>query len=178
MPQNPALRRRLPTKADQDGEKIPDTNEDEGDEANFAEVMEESTDEEEDEEDTMTVEKLTPQVGLYYSELREKIAEIIESFEVQLGIIVLIALDVTASVLLLLSQLGVENSPIKPTSIWAEALQRFSGFSIFFFMLELALLVFAGGANFFSHYGYGLDVLIVSYLFYADLTGISKGKTY
>jgi hypothetical protein len=105
--------------------------------------------------------------------------KLMELFEVQLAIIVLIYLDMIASVLVLLAEFGVfdesegssssllEQQPLAATIFGISAgilrvASSFAGFTVFFFMVEIAALVFVYGTAFFTHVGYLLDFVIVA----------------
>lgn len=54
-------------------------------------------------------------------------------------------------------------------------LQSFTGFTMIFFVIEVAMLLAAFRGKFFRHLGYVLDLAVISICVYHDLAGMSKG---
>jgi len=53
--------------------------------------------------------------------------------------------------------------------------QSFTGFTIFFFILELVALVLAFRSSFFTHVGNLVDLAVVGLCLYAEVNGESRG---
>lgn len=54
--------------------------------------------------------------------------------------------------------------------------QSFTGFTVIFFAIEVALLLAAFRGKFFQHLGYVVDLLVVSTCLYQELAGKGKGQ--
>ena len=110
--------------------------------------------------------------------MRNSLGNLVESREVQMVLIVLIYSDLIASTFRLLiiqdqqrhisstdNELGEDES----FSILLRALESFTGFTLFFFMLEIGALMFSFGPRFFTHLGYGTDALIITLCLASEL---------
>jgi len=94
-----------------------------------------------------------------------------ESFEVQLITLCLIALDVATAVTNMLLDCGTTTSRLP---ILSKIIQSFSGFTIFFFLLELMALIFAFRLSFFTHAGNIIDTVVVATCLIWEVNGESR----
>ena len=97
------------------------------------------------------------------------VGDFIEKFEVQLVVILLIALDcaaVLAELFLGLGALGAK-SPLLDSA--GALLDSFTGFTIFFFLIEVGLVFFAFGERALSHFGCVLDAAVVGAALYWEV---------
>lgn len=89
------------------------------------------------------------------------VGDVVEKFEVQLVVIVIIVLDCAA----VLTELAIEHGALGARSALldsaASLLDAFTGFTIFFFLIEVGLVFFAFGERALSHFGYLLDTTVV-----------------
>lgn len=102
------------------------------------------------------------------------VGDFVEKFEVQLVVIVLIVLDCAA----VLAELAIEHgalgarSPLLNSA--ASLLDSFTGFTIFFFLIEVGLVFFAFGERALSHFGYVLDTAVVVAALYWEVNMQTK----
>lgn len=94
-------------------------------------------------------------------------SKLLELPEVQSLVLLLIYVDLlsTTFLLLLSSDQGLDLISFMSPSVrysLMRAVESFSGFTLFFFLLELGILLFTHGARFLSHAGYLLDGTILS----------------
>ena len=141
------------------------------------------------------------------SGISARAGDFVELIEVQLLIVGLILLDVVASVFELLVMCGGGDTPtlvntvVRILQARARSLslsverkslgggdsaraaktrspsQSFTGFSVFFFALEMATLLVAFGGAFFVQPGYVLDMVVVAVCLYSELFGEMKGAS-
>mmetsp|Transcript_72848 Transcript_72848/g.207532 ORF Transcript_72848/g.207532 Transcript_72848/m.207532 type:complete len:211 (+) Transcript_72848:123-755(+) len=104
-------------------------------------------------------------------------ASFFESFEVQLVTLILIALDVALAVTSLLLTCG--NAPASSGLALAvlRVIETFTGFTVFYFLLELGALMFAFRSAFFGHIGNILDLAIVATCLVWEVDGRSRGAS-
>lgn len=57
-----------------------------------------------------------------------------------------------------------------------EVLKYCNALSLFFFTLELLLLLFSFGGSLLGHAGYTVDIIVLTIIYYVELTGGSRGK--
>ena len=96
-------------------------------------------------------------------------ASFFESFEVQLVTLILIALDVALAVASLLLTCGDAPASSGLALAVLRVIETFTGFTVFYFLLELGALMFAFRSAFFGHigswlvegWGLGRGVLVV-----------------
>jgi uncharacterized membrane protein len=151
--------------------------------------------------------KPTPVDTVPGSGISARAGDFVELIEVQLLIVGLILLDVVASVFELLVMCGGGDTPtlvntvVRILQARARSLslsverkslgggdsaraaktrspsQSFTGFSVFFFALEMATLLVAFGGAFFVQPGYVLDMVVVAVCLYSELFGEMKGAS-
>ena len=101
--------------------------------------------------------------------------QFIELFQVQMFIIVLIFLDVLCVAI----QFYIEERQLAETNpilaIFVRLLDSFTGFTLFFFIMELGVSIFSFQLLFFAHLGYLLDFSIILMALYWELQFQSQG---
>ncbi len=108
---------------------------------------------------------------------RLEVGRSVEMIEVQIGIVGLIYLDLVAFILYYVlfesnSMLGISEKSVQSTfevDVTARLLSSVLNFTLTVFVLEVGALLYSFGAAFFSHYGYLMDLIIVSSVIYDDL---------
>eukprot|EP00937_MAST-01D_sp_MAST-1D-sp2_P003374 g3374.t1 len=105
--------------------------------------------------------------------LGESIGEFVEMTEVQLVVIVLIVLDVAAVITEQFIELHALGSGAWVPRL-ASLLDAFTGFTIFFFLIELGLTFVAFGEAALFHVGYLVDLAVVVLALYWELNLQSK----
>jgi hypothetical protein len=109
-----------------------------------------------------------------------KWSEKLEMHEVQIGIAGLIYLDLvvftmhyvlfeSSSFIDASAQSASSNFDSNNSVVMARLLSSILNFTMFVFILEVALLLYSFGATFFSHYGYSIDLIVISAIIYDDL---------
>ncbi|RLN90391.1 hypothetical protein BBJ28_00015380 [Nothophytophthora sp. Chile5] len=123
---------------------------------------------------------------------RDPLGAIIETTEAQMAMILLIALDVCLTAVemhlrdrrdveIALQQLnnskaGAELSASLLTRVAARLLESFTGFTLFLFLIELAVLAMVFRRKFFTHAGYILDMAVVATSLAVELYAQTKGR--
>ena len=105
--------------------------------------------------------------------LSDTVGDFVEMHEVQLVVILLIVADVVAVVLELFIDLGALGNSAAVTQL-SSLLDAFTGFTIFFFLIELGLNFFAFGEAALLHVGYALDSAVVLASLYWEVNMQSK----
>lgn len=105
--------------------------------------------------------------------LSDTVGDFVEMHEVQLVVILLIVADVVAVVLELFIDLGALGQSAAVTQL-SSLLDAFTGFTIFFFLIELGLNFFAFGEAALLHVGYALDSAVVLASLYWEVNMQSK----
>ena len=103
--------------------------------------------------------------------------KLMELYEVQLLVCVLIGLDILFSTLEFVMSYNVTSLSLVPLNLQVGLLrvvQSFTGFTLFFFILELLVLVGTYGGDFFLHVGYLTDLIIVAVCAYGEVDGWGK----
>ena len=101
-----------------------------------------------------------------------------ETFEVQLLTLCLIAFDVVAAMTtMLLTCNGAPESGSAAVRAALNVMESFTGFTIFFFILELAALMVAFKGSFFVHMGNLMDVAVVGVCLAWEVQGESRGRS-
>jgi hypothetical protein len=126
--------------------------------------------------------------------LESRLGAMLETTEAQMGMILLIALDVgctalethlhdqqqLASALQQLESSGTANVVVEAASLVVRVATRlaesFTGFTLVLFWIELAVLLAALRQQFFAHSGYVLDLAIVSVSLAVELYAQTKGE--
>ena len=99
---------------------------------------------------------------------------IVEMNEIQCLMIFLSLLDLLCvSIELYMKDRYVESSIL--VSVGLRLNMAFTGFTLFFFFMELCVASFAFRWNLFSHVGYVLDFILVFISFTCEICGYSKG---
>lgn len=114
---------------------------------------------------------------------KEKIGRLLESYEVQLFIVILIYIDlVTCTIMYVLeNDVGTLTNSIKVEKVVDDDsnLMRFlsslCNFTIICFVLELCALMYSFGYKFFTHFGYLLDLIIVSLILLSNTIETNGG---
>ncbi|GMF44166.1 unnamed protein product [Phytophthora fragariaefolia] len=125
--------------------------------------------------------------------LEVRLGAILETTEAQVTMILLIALDVACTALemhlhdqqqvaLALQQLnssgdeGLDAGGSVLVRMTTRLVESFTGFTLFLFLIELAVLIAAFRRQFFAHVGYMLDVAVVAITLTMELYAQSKGE--
>eukprot|EP00903_Cladosiphon_okamuranus_P005676 g5639.t1 len=120
----------------------------------------------------------------------------VELYEVQVAVVAMIYLDLVASTAQLLPYFQAAEDETDGRAGAAEGvavgsrgngfgafalrlvsrlMHSFTGFTIIFFAIEVAMLLAAFGRRFFRHLGYVVDLLVVSACLYQEMAGKGKG---
>jgi len=102
--------------------------------------------------------------------------KLMELFEVQLLVLTCIGLDIFFSVLELIMTYN-DTSGLLPLSAHMSLLrviQSFTGFTLFFFLLEIITLMVTFKEDFFVHVGYLLDTFVVATCIFCEIDGWGK----
>lgn len=131
--------------------------------------------------------------------LQTVVGDFLETIEVQLAIVFLIALDVCCTALEmhlhdrqeLVKLQGIIDasdatastqaslmSPSLLLTVATRLVESFTGFTLFFFLIEMAVLVAAFRKLFFTHLGYVLDLVVVMGAIAYEIYAQSKGDQY
>lgn len=106
--------------------------------------------------------------------VRDAVGNFVEKFEVQLLVILLIGLDVVTVSLELFMNSGVIELRTPLMTNISQLMQSFTGFTVFFFLMEVGLVFFAFGGRCITHMGYMVDLIIVVFGLYWELNMDSK----
>ncbi|GMI12610.1 hypothetical protein TrLO_g13012 [Triparma laevis f. longispina] len=101
--------------------------------------------------------------------------KLMELFEVQLLVLSCIGLDILFSVVELIMTYNTESFlPLSTHMSLLRAIQSFTGFTLFFFLLEICTLMVTFRGEFFVHVGYLLDTTIVATCVFCEIDGWGK----
>mmetsp|Transcript_19319 Transcript_19319/g.35882 ORF Transcript_19319/g.35882 Transcript_19319/m.35882 type:complete len:338 (+) Transcript_19319:56-1069(+) len=101
--------------------------------------------------------------------------KLMELFEVQLLVLSCIGLDILFSVAELIMTYNTESFlPLSTHMSLLRAIQSFTGFTLFFFLLEICTLMITFKGEFFVHVGYLLDTVIVATCIFCEIDGWGK----
>jgi len=111
---------------------------------------------------------------------RDLLGQKLEMYEVQFGIAILIYIDLVACTIYHVmessSDIDMHGMPGSNQSydsggggIVLRMLSSVLNFTMFGFILEIGALIYSFGSSFFSHYGYSMDLIIVSAIMYDNV---------
>ena len=101
--------------------------------------------------------------------------KLMELFEVQLLVLMCIGLDIFFSVLELIMTYNDESLlPLNAHMSLLRVIQSFTGFTLFFFLLEIITLMVTYKEDFFLHVGYLLDTVVIATCIFCEIDGWGK----
>jgi len=100
----------------------------------------------------------------------------VEAYEVQIFVVALVYFDLIASVFFFVLRLKdnqavreIYDTDFESESTLSKLLSSFQSFTLFCFLLEIGALLYAFRMSIFSHYGYCLDIIIISIILYDEI---------
>ncbi len=107
----------------------------------------------------------------------ERVGSLVEKHEVQMATIALIGADIVSVTMLIFLETGyLDVGALREPTL--QVLRSLTGFTIFVFLVEIGMVVFAFGEKSLTHMGYLLDLCIVlSSVYWEVSTGNQSKRT-